>query len=1096
MNSVQRLWLLLAAGVLSLSSAWATSQMVIFDAGGNLIAITPSAGGAAPTITAPPRDQLGQVGGFASFSVSAGGSPTLAYQWKRNGTGIGGATGATLFLKNLATGDFTSYTVVVSNGISAIESNPAQLLLDSTGSGMSDAWQLAHFGDLLQTPSGDFDHDGVSNRDEYRDGTDPAAASSHYFVLKVSPTSGGTVTVQPAQARYAPGANVTITAVADVNVTLLEWSGDASGNTAALPVVMDQDRTIAALFGVSLVQALDGSNILWATSGNGPWHGLLHSTHDGVDAAVGSALTTGEQSRLDGTMVGRGKVTFWWRLFEFSQAFVPGGTDSLTMDLDGRTVFKLQVNGWTQPTIDWVQGTLYTTPGTHGLGWLYAKDPAFGTSSVASVDEVNFTPITPAPGMEEISYPLRLADQFDTTNWSTNDPATSRGLLQAADGNFYGTTPRGGTSGIGSFFQLTPAGTLKTLHSFPNIFGVGTPEGVWPNAGVIQGADGAFYGTTSRSVYKITAAGVLTTLLVGGDVKGRGLATDLAGNLYGTTGTGGTLNAGTIFKLTPGGTLTTLHSFQYNDRDGGYPTVGLTFGKDGKLYGVTPGGGASRAGVVFQITPTGTFKLLHSFRSNGASPTQSCMLVRGIDGNFYGTTSNFRTVDLPETVYQITPTGVFTEIHTFGGDEGSGPVGGLVQAPDGNFYGVTSTGGLYGFGTLYRVGPAGAFMTLHAFNGQEEGSAVAAAPLVVGTDGKLYGMTTSGGNGAGVFYRFTPPPVPPQAKSVVGAYDGLLTNPSPTNDNSGYFTIKLTTSGGLSGKLFFGGAAFTLRGKFGANDKFTQTILRRGLSSLVVNLTLDRGVPPTIAGTVSAGADTSDVLANLQAFSKALNPVQAGKYTLLLPATNVAATGPHGDGFALVKVSTLGVVTAVGKLGNGRPWSAGGLLRADGSVPLYAAQPSVKGSSRGSIGGTLFFRDVPAMSDCDGTFAWYVPGTLGGTFLVSSPVFGARYTVPPRDTRALNLPVGKAHLSDGNIGSALDIPFTINVKNRVIADAPNPHKLAVTITSASGLFSGSFLHPVRLKRTPFSGVLIQKQNLGGSVFLGTDTSGSVTLGAP
>jgi len=623
---------------------------------------------------------------------------------------------------------------------------------------------------------------------------------------------------------------------------------------------------------------------------------------------------------------------------------------------------------------------------------------------------------------------------------------------------------------------------------------------------VIQGADGDFYGTTSAgngSVFKVTAAGALITLHTFNGVDGTWpscvVTADSTGNLYGTTLYGGAPGRGTIFKLAPGGALTTLHSFQTSLNDGWYPQ-GLTLGKDGSLYGVTFFGGTSGTGTVFKITRTGTFTLLHSFSGSESSPSPSGTLVRGIDGSFYGTTTAITfygaTTATPETVFKITPAGIFTVLHTFGGDEGSAPLGGLIQGPDGNFYGVTSAGGLFGFGTLYRIGPAGAFMMLHAFKGQEEGSVVAAAPLVSGTDGKLYGMTTSGGNGAGVFFRFAPPASPPVAKSVAGAYDGLVTNAFPVNDNSGYFTIKLTATGGLSGKLFLGGATFALHGKFDASNKFTQTILRRGLSALVVQLTLDRGVPPKIAGTVSANGDTSGVLANVQAYSKTLNAVQAGKYTLLLPATNVAATGPHGDGFAVVKVSTLGVVTAVGKLGNGTPWSAGGLLRADGSVPLYAGQPSINGSSRGSIGGTLFFRDVPAMSDCDGTFAWYIPKNFGGTFFVSSPVFGASYTSPPRDTRALNLPVGKAHLTDGNIGPALDIPFTINLKNAVTADAPNPHKLSITIKSASGLLSGSFLHPVRLKRTPFAGVLIQKQKLGGGVFLGIDASGAVTLGAP
>jgi hypothetical protein len=396
----------------------ASDVTLSYDAGGNLSAVTLSVQGLAPTITAPPSDRLGQVGGVVSFGVSASGSPALSYQWKRNGMGIGGATGATMLLENLTAGDFTTYTVVVSNGTTSVESDSAQLLLDSNESGMPDAWQLANFGDLLQPPGGDFDHDGVSNRDEYREGTNPTNSGSRRFALRVSPTGGGAVLVSPVQARYAPGTQVTLTAAADAGVSFLEWTGDAGGSSTVLSITMDQDRTVAANFGVSLAQAVDAPATVWSTSGDGHWHGLFLPTHDGVDAAVAPLLNAGQQSLLEGTIVGQGRVTFFSRLFEYTQ-FAGAGSgvaDILTIELDSRASSRITSTNWQAPTLDWVQGGLYTTAGSHTLGWRHARDPSGDTSSIASVDEVQFTPIVPAAGMEELAYPLAAQMRADLSS--------------------------------------------------------------------------------------------------------------------------------------------------------------------------------------------------------------------------------------------------------------------------------------------------------------------------------------------------------------------------------------------------------------------------------------------------------------------------------------------------------------------------------------------------------------------------------------------------------------------------------------------------------------------------------------------------------
>ncbi len=208
--------------------------------------------------------------------------------------------------------------------------------------------------------------------------------------------------------------------------------------------------------------------------------------------------------------------------------------------------------------------------------------------------------------------------------------APSAGLVQATDGNFYGTTYAGGTSGncqggCGTVFRITPGGTLTTLHSFDCY------DGASPTAALVQGTDGNFYGTTYGgganqyygTVFKITPSGTLTSLYsfcaqancTDGSMPYAGLVQGTDGNFYGTTLEGGANSGcslgsgtcGTVFKITPGGTLTTLHSFcaQSGCADGGNPYAGLVQASDGNFYGTTFERGANGYGTVFKITPSG-----------------------------------------------------------------------------------------------------------------------------------------------------------------------------------------------------------------------------------------------------------------------------------------------------------------------------------------------------------------------------------------------------------------------------------------------------------------------------------------------------------
>jgi uncharacterized repeat protein (TIGR03803 family) len=284
-------------------------------------------------------------------------------------------------------------------------------------------------------------------------------------------------------------------------------------------------------------------------------------------------------------------------------------------------------------------------------------------------------------------------------------------LIQGTDGNFYGTTYEGGAYGMGTVFKVTAEGVLTTLYSF--CAQTGCPDGKLPYSGLVQASDGNFYGITSQ---------------------------------------GGAHNDGTVFKITPEGTLTTLHTF--NGADGSNPNAPLIQASNGNFYGTTSNGGGSNAcngpgcGTIFEITPAGQFSTLHTF--DGADGWIPSGLIQASNGNFYGTAARggVDSAACPTgpgcgTVFGMTPVGELTTLYSFHGGDGSSPYGALVQGTDGNFYGTTAWGGASNNGTVFEITPEGELTTLYSFN--FTGGAFPTAALIQATDGNLYGTTTAGG---------------------------------------------------------------------------------------------------------------------------------------------------------------------------------------------------------------------------------------------------------------------------------------------------------------------------------------------------------------
>jgi uncharacterized repeat protein (TIGR03803 family) len=329
-------------------------------------------------------------------------------------------------------------------------------------------------------------------------------------------------------------------------------------------------------------------------------------------------------------------------------------------------------------------------------------------------------------------------------------------------------------------------------------------------ASLVQGVDGNIYGTTSvggangpyGTVFKITPKGALTTLhsFAGydGAFPSAGLVQATNGYFYGTTEVGGAGNySGTLFRMAPGGAVRTLYSFcaETNCTDGGQPDGALIQGSDGDLYSTTQTGGANGYGTVFKVTLDGKLTTLYSFCAqnncrDGAFPNAG--LVQATDGNFYGTTFS--------TIFRITPQRKLTTLHNFTGADGENIISPLIQASDGNFYGTASAGGQNGAncGTVFKITRQGVLTTLYSFSFNGEGI-IPEGPLVQATDGNFYGTTYLGGAyGNGTVFKIT------TAGMLTTLYSFCAESNCPDGDEP-FGGLIQDTNGKLYGTTWYGG---------------------------------------------------------------------------------------------------------------------------------------------------------------------------------------------------------------------------------------------------------------------------------------------------
>jgi uncharacterized repeat protein (TIGR03803 family) len=421
---------------------------------------------------------------------------------------------------------------------------------------------------------------------------------------------------------------------------------------------------------------------------------------------------------------------------------------------------------------------------------------------------------------------------FDGLNgWEPYAP-----VIQATDGNFYGTTS-GGPGFKPNVFQVTPAGELSEIYRFCSQPLCADGSGSSP---LILGRDGSLYGTTygggsragdkygAGTVYRMTTAGDLTTLYEfcttapctdGQNPLGIILASD--GNFYGTTGAGGKFKQGTLFRISPTGEFKLLHTFcsQANCADGSYLFFPPIQGNDGNFYGTTFNGGTNNGGVIYELTPSGTYTVLYSFCSNDQCPNGQYpnSITQGADGNFYGTTEYGGALQ-GGVIFDLTATShQYTVLHSFPQSIYGFPQTPLTLASDGNLYGTLGGGGSGSWdpstlGEIFQFTSAGVFKELAIFHAGRPNGFNPLDPVFQGTDGNFYGTTAYGGLGGdyggggvgfGTVFKFanglsplvqTVPVAGPVGQSVIILGNGLTGSTSVMfNGAEAAFTVESDT---------------------------------------------------------------------------------------------------------------------------------------------------------------------------------------------------------------------------------------------------------------------------------------------------------------
>ena len=453
-------------------------------------------------------------------------------------------------------------------------------------------------------------------------------------------------------------------------------------------------------------------------------------------------------------------------------------------------------------TLDGIITTVASFDGANGAdpsdGPMQASDLSFyGTTALGGA-----VPCDSGNGCGTI-YRITAEGLETIHDFSGGDGALPSGeLREFSDLHIYGTTQEGGDADFGTVFRLSSDGEFESVASFTG------EAGNFPGSGVIQASNGAIYGTTESggpgqygTVFELLPGGGIRTALSFTGSIGASPSSSLVqagdGNLYGTTLLGGDHGYGSVFRLTPDGMLTTIASFDLEN--GATPSGGMVLASDGYLYGTTETGGATGDGTLFRLSLDGTLTSIASFdlSVNGASP--SGRLIEGTDGFLYGT-ALFGLDFAPGAVFRVNRLDGAITASAFAMDESNGvfPSAGVVEAPDGSFYGTAEMGGENGAGTIFHMLPSGEISTAASFDFAN--GAAPASPLLVGSDGSLYGTASMGGETSdGTLFRMS---LDDHTLTPLASFDFFSTGTFPYLQgvvDGGGFLYGSTSMGGVNG---------------------------------------------------------------------------------------------------------------------------------------------------------------------------------------------------------------------------------------------------------------------------------------------------------
>ncbi|PWU15848.1 MAG: hypothetical protein C5B50_14830 [Verrucomicrobia bacterium] len=710
----------LAALIWSYNPALTTSQMrallttnavdigasgVDRDSGAGIVmaypALTNLAGRTPLAINIQPVSQRVLPGNTASFNLSAFGSASISYAWRRDGAPIAGATGSSYSLANAQIADSgAQFSCLVSNVQGTLLSSNATLTIFSNST-CAGATIIAGSSYSTAESTVDAPYNGPAPSCVYEFG-------KGVWFQWTAPSNGRLVLD---------------TAGSDFNTGLGLWTGGCGALNEA------------------------GCNAFAGVSDSGGF--VFSRLTNSVAAGTTYYIEAGGWGGSSGGYASSGNLVFQLSFFPFvgPPSIVSQPQD--TMRTAGqKAMFSVDALGAMPLHYQWQRGSAAISGAT-------TSSYTVLSSQAADVGLYNCV-ISNLSG-SVTSAPARLI--FDTVLYSFNGGDGSSplaGLIQANDGNFYGTTFSGGPAGLGTIFKMTTNGAVSTLFNFQAY-----TNGLYPMGNLVQASDGNLYGTTYEggangfgAIFRISVNGVFSVLAsldfsTGANPSGN-LVQGLDGGLYGEAIVGGASDQGTIFKVTTNGLLTLVASF--HGTNGIYPRGGLVQGADGSLYGTTDSGGANDFGTIFKISTNGTMTSLVSF--NGGNGSRPRGLLLAADGNFYGTTESGFT---GSTVFRMTPGGVITSFFPFGGDDvfvpprylfgisptGFWPLAGLVQGTDGILYGTALAGGLLYDGAIFGITTNGVLtsrLSLAGYNGVWPQTA-----LTLGRDGNIYGTTPWGG---------------------------------------------------------------------------------------------------------------------------------------------------------------------------------------------------------------------------------------------------------------------------------------------------------------------------------------------------------------